>query len=116
MRPALPYVHSAPHPLTPPPPSTRLSMRSGYTLTSWDELVPQFKYLPEQPYFQILVHTTDTTRMAALLETCLAVGRPVLLNGASGVGKSAVVLDTLGKLGAKKNYMPVVSGRGWDAG
>ena len=89
-------------------------MCSGYTLTSWDELVPQFKYLPEQPYFQILVHTTDTTRMAALLETCLAVGRPVLLNGASGVGKSAVVLDTLGNLGAMKNYMPVVSGRGWD--
>jgi hypothetical protein len=36
-------------------------------------MVPQFKYQPELPYFQILVPTADTTRYAFLLKTCLEV-------------------------------------------
>ena len=69
---------------------------------------------------QILVHTVDTARYSFLLETCLEVDRPVLFTGASGVGKSAIIHDTLNRLQAAgaeakgavdgpRHYMPVVS-------
>ncbi|GAX73618.1 hypothetical protein CEUSTIGMA_g1069.t1 [Chlamydomonas eustigma] len=95
----------------------RLDIARGFALTSWAEIVPKYRYDPAQPYFQILVHTVDSIRMSALLETCLSVRRPVLFNGLSGVGKSALIRDTLERLaaqrgqagdsGAGKAYMPV---------
>ena len=100
--------------------NTPVTSLRGFCLSSWDEIVPKFKYSPAQPYFNILVHTVDSIRMASLLETCLEVGRPVLLNGTSGVGKSAVIVDTLERLALTtgqaaaegrrgSGYVPVVS-------
>ena len=54
-------------------PSSLLSYLRGFSLSSWDEIVPKFKYNSNQPYFNILVHTVDSIRMASLLETCLEV-------------------------------------------
>ena len=99
----------------------RLDSGRGFSFAPWEELVPAFKYNPAQPYFNILVHTVDSIRMAMLLESCLAVGRPVLFSGGSGVGKSAVIVDTLERLAATtgaaaaagnkggQGYVPVVS-------
>lgn len=51
--------------------------------------MPKFKYSPQLPYFQILVPTTDTTRYAFLLKTCLEVGGacPRGVGGAGGVSE-----------------------------
>eukprot|EP00967_Tisochrysis_lutea_P158235 scaffold322846_cov19-Tisochrysis_lutea.AAC.1 len=45
--------------------------KKNYSFSHWDDLVPNFVYQPALPYFQILVPTTDTTRYAFLLKTCL---------------------------------------------
>jgi hypothetical protein len=44
---------------------------------------------------QILVPTVDTVSYAALLELCVSASRPVLLTGATGVGKSVMVQAAL---------------------
>eukprot|EP00798_Chlamydomonas_sp_ICE-L_P002276 gene2276-8544_t len=107
----------------------------NFMISQWEDIVPRFKYNPTLPYFQILVHTIDTivvhtidtilvhtidtVRYSFLLETCLEVNRAVLFNGGSGVGKSAIVHDTLSRLQAEgaaakdlvdgpRHYMPVV--------
>jgi hypothetical protein len=53
--------------------------------------VPAFKFQPSQPTHSILVPTVDTCRYGSLLQGCMAAGRPVLLVGGTGVGKSAIV-------------------------
>jgi len=72
--------------------------KKNYSFSHWDDLVPNFVYQPALPYFQILVPTTDTTRYAFLLKTCLEVEHSVLFTGASGTGKTAVFLDTLSRM------------------
>ncbi|KAJ9522810.1 hypothetical protein QJQ45_019798, partial [Haematococcus lacustris] len=86
----------------------RLDPARNFAFGHWDEVVPKFKYNPATPYFQILVPTTDTTRYAFLLQACVQVHRSVLFTGASGVGKTAVVLDTLARLAPGMDLMPVV--------
>lgn len=50
-----------------------LDSKRNFAMAHWDDLVPQFKFKADLPYFQILVPTTDTTRYAFLLKTCLEV-------------------------------------------
>ena len=50
-------------------------------LRPWAAAVPAFSYSRSLPYFQMLVPTVESARMAALLEGCLAVRRPLLLVG-----------------------------------
>jgi hypothetical protein len=65
--------------------------RSSVCFSPWDALVPAFKFQPAQPTHSILVPTVDTCRYGSLLQGCMAAGRPVLLVGGTGVGKSAIV-------------------------
>jgi len=71
------------------------------------EHVPVFKYDSKQPFFTILVPTVDTVRLAALLEQSLAVNRPMLFNGTSGVGKSVMITDCLTKIKEAKSLVVV---------
>ena len=70
----------------------------GPVFTPWLSLVPPFSYDPSTPFFEILVPTVDTVRSAFLLTANLEAGRPTLLCGASGVGKSVLTQRVLGEL------------------
>eukprot|EP00762_Andalucia_godoyi_P000666 ANDGO_05308.mRNA.1 Dynein-1-beta heavy chain len=61
----------------------------------WKATVQDFTYLPEMPFFNILVPTVDTTRVRFLLDTLVRSGRNVLITGVTGVGKTVIVQDFL---------------------
>ena len=53
----------------------------------WEKIIPQFKYNPEVPFFDMLVPTMDTVRFGYLMEKLLLVKHSVLFTGTTGVGK-----------------------------
>ena len=65
---------------------------------NWSELVTEFKYDPEVPFFNILVPTADTVKYKYLFNKLLGGKRNVLLSGETGVGKSVIVGDYLSTL------------------
>lgn len=56
-------------------------------LLPWETIIPTFHYNSEQPFFEMLVPTTDTVRYGYLMEKLLSVRRSVLFTGGTGVGK-----------------------------
>lgn len=56
-------------------------------LLPWETIIPVFHYNSEQPFFEMLVPTTDTVRYGYLMEKLLSVRRSVLFTGGTGVGK-----------------------------
>ena len=54
-----------------------------------------FVYDKEASYFDLMVPTTDTTKYAFIMETLLAIERPLFFTGNSGVGKSVVIANLL---------------------
>ncbi len=54
-----------------------------------------FTYDKEASYFDLMVPTTDTTKYAFIMETLLAIERPLFFTGNSGVGKSVVIANLL---------------------
>ncbi|KAG1666392.1 hypothetical protein FOA52_006501 [Chlamydomonas sp. UWO 241] len=93
----------------------RLDASRNFGLCTWHDLVPAFTYAPKAPFASLLVHTVDTVRVAAMLETCLSVGRPLLLSGATGVGKSAVMIDVLERL-SRGTSLSMMGRAGGDTG
>ena len=71
--------------------------RELHTLVPWAEQIPSYAYDPLQSFFEILVPTADTVKYSFILRTCLAAGHNVLLTGETGVGKSVVTKDFLGR-------------------
>ncbi|KAK7929355.1 hypothetical protein WMY93_005750 [Mugilogobius chulae] len=76
-------------------------------LQPWDKIIPAFKYNTEQPFFEMLVPTTDTVRYGYLMEKLLSVQRSVLFTGDTGVGKSVVARDLLIRIQEKEGYLPI---------
>ncbi|KAA8595375.1 hypothetical protein FQN60_012510 [Etheostoma spectabile] len=76
-------------------------------LESWEKLIPSFTYNRDQPFFEMLVPTTDTVRYGYLMEKLLSVRRSVLFTGSTGVGKSVVARGLLNSIQAKAGYVPV---------
>ncbi|KAJ1555212.1 Dynein heavy chain 6, axonemal, partial [Nowakowskiella sp. JEL0078] len=74
----------------------------------WEDLVPQFKYSSETPYFQMIVPTADTVKYTYILEALLTNGYPTLFTGSTGVGKSVTIQDLLNRISKKNAYVPVV--------
>ncbi|XP_032161875.1 dynein heavy chain 11, axonemal isoform X2 [Mustela erminea] len=64
----------------------------------WAEKVPTFTMDPEVPLKRVVVPTSETTRLRYFVELLLEKGRPLMLVGNSGVGKTAFVSDTLASL------------------
>ncbi|CAK8683563.1 unnamed protein product [Clavelina lepadiformis] len=64
----------------------------------WSERVPKFEMDPDLPIQSILVHTEETTRLRYFIDLLVEKGRPVMLVGNAGCGKSLLVSDTLKKL------------------
>uniref|UniRef100_A0A8C9AK17 Dynein axonemal heavy chain 11 n=1 Tax=Prolemur simus TaxID=1328070 RepID=A0A8C9AK17_PROSS len=64
----------------------------------WTDKIPQFTMDPGVPLQTVLVHTSETTRLRYFMELLLEKGRPVMLVGSAGVGKTVFVGDTLASL------------------
>ncbi|XP_071813348.1 dynein beta chain, ciliary-like isoform X2 [Apostichopus japonicus] len=69
----------------------------------WTDRVPKFELDPEMPLQAVLVHTAETTRLRFFMDMLMARGRPVMLVGNAGLGKSVLVGDKL--LGLNDDYM-----------
>ena len=61
--------------------------------SSWNELLTEYKYDKEVPYFNILVPTPDTTKFKYIMGKLSKSGNNCLLSGETGVGKSVVFND-----------------------
>ena len=73
----------------------------------WDNILPEFKYKSEVPYFDILVPTVDTVRYGFLMEKLLGQRRAVIFTGETGVGKSVIAKGQLLNMQDKGFYLPV---------
>ncbi|XP_062296546.1 dynein axonemal heavy chain 6 [Scomber scombrus] len=76
-------------------------------LEPWEKIIPSFKYNNEQPFFEMLVPTTDTVRYGYLMEKLLSVRRSVLFTGDTGVGKSVVARGLINSIQEKEGYLPI---------
>lgn len=65
---------------------------------NWSELVTEFKYDADVPFFNILVPTNDTVKYKYLFKKLLGGSKNVLLSGETGVGKSVISGDFLSSL------------------
>uniref|UniRef100_A0A8C0IKH9 Dynein axonemal heavy chain 11 n=1 Tax=Chelonoidis abingdonii TaxID=106734 RepID=A0A8C0IKH9_CHEAB len=61
----------------------------------WTDKVPKFDMDPEIPLQAVLVHTSETTRLRYFTDLLLERGKPVMLAGNAGVGKTVFVGDRL---------------------
>ena len=77
-------------------------------MTSWEKIIPDFKYDSQVPYFDILVPTIDTVRYGFLFEKLVGVNRSVLFTGMTGVGKSVITKGCLKQLQDSNKYVGTV--------
>jgi len=61
----------------------------------WTDILTEFKYRKEVPYFNILVPTADTVKHKFLLDKLISGGFNVLISGETGVGKSVIIQEYL---------------------
>ncbi|KAI8914343.1 dynein heavy chain and region D6 of dynein motor-domain-containing protein [Gorgonomyces haynaldii] len=61
----------------------------------WTDRVPQYEFDPEIPLQAVLVHTPETTNIRYFLDVLADNGKPVLLIGNAGCGKTVLMQDKL---------------------
>lgn len=54
-------------------------------LKVWAEIIPEFLYDCNRPFFETLVPTIDTVRYGYLFEKLLSAGKPVMFTGNTGI-------------------------------
>ena len=60
------------------------------------------------PFYKIMVPTVDTLRYDFLVQSLIAIGRPILLVGPVGTGKTSVAQGVLSKLDDKQyNFLTI---------
>ncbi|XP_072930463.1 dynein axonemal heavy chain 6 isoform X2 [Epargyreus clarus] len=77
-------------------------------LKVWAEIIPEFQYDANRPFFETLVPTIDTVRYGYLFRKLLASGKPVMFTGNTGVGKTCIVAEGLGRMSATGVFIPVI--------
>ncbi|XP_067860662.1 dynein axonemal heavy chain 17-like [Heptranchias perlo] len=75
---------------------------------SWSEKVPPFELDSDSPLQAALVHTTETIRLRYFIDLMLAIGRPVMLAGNAGTGKSVLMGEKLNSLNADEYVIQAV--------
>lgn len=60
-------------------------------LKVWAEIIPEFIYDCNRPFFETLVPTIDTVRYGYLFEKLLAAGKPVMFTGSTGTHLLCIV-------------------------
>ncbi|KAM9845080.1 LOW QUALITY PROTEIN: dynein axonemal heavy chain 11-like [Aulostomus maculatus] len=71
--------------------------------TPWCEKIVPFELEPDVPLQTVLVHTPETVCLTYFMDLLLQRGKPVMLVGNAGVGKTILVSDKVAKL--KEDYM-----------
>ncbi|XP_075803650.1 dynein axonemal heavy chain 11 [Microtus pennsylvanicus] len=69
----------------------------------WTDKVPPFSMDVDAPLKTVLVHTSETTRLRYFTELLLEKGKPLMLVGNAGVGKTVFLSETLASL--SEDYM-----------
>ncbi|XP_047524724.1 dynein axonemal heavy chain 6 [Pieris napi] len=77
-------------------------------LKVWAEIIPEFLYDCNKPFFETLVPTIDTVRYGYLFEKLLSAGKPVMFTGNTGVGKTVIAAEILNKMSTSGTYIPVI--------
>ncbi|KAI9142914.1 dynein heavy chain and region D6 of dynein motor-domain-containing protein [Paraphysoderma sedebokerense] len=65
----------------------------------WSDRIPTFEFDPDVPLQSVLVHTPETTRIRYFLDLLADNGKPVLLVGNAGCGKTVLMQDKLNSYG-----------------
>uniref|UniRef100_H3ASB2 Dynein, axonemal, heavy polypeptide 9 like n=1 Tax=Latimeria chalumnae TaxID=7897 RepID=H3ASB2_LATCH len=71
--------------------------------THWSEKIPSFEMEPNAPLQTILVYTAETVCLRYFVDLLLEKGKPVMLVGNAGVGKTILVSEKVSKL--SEDYM-----------
>jgi dynein heavy chain len=69
-------------------------------------MVPEYNHDPDKPIPQVLVQTPETTRVMYWMDLFLKRGRPMMLVGGAGCGKTMLIKDRLAAL-PQDQYMNV---------
>ncbi|XP_026730807.1 dynein heavy chain 6, axonemal [Trichoplusia ni] len=77
-------------------------------LKVWAEIIPEFLYDCNKPFFETLVPTIDTVRYGYLFEKLLSCGKPVMFTGNTGVGKTVIAIEMLNKMSVGGYYIPCI--------
>ena len=72
----------------------------------WTELVTKYNYRKDEPFFNILVPTSDTVKYKYIAKKLVTNGYNLLVSGETGVGKSVIIQGFLNSLDQEK-YMSV---------
>ncbi|VVC96958.1 unnamed protein product [Leptidea sinapis] len=77
-------------------------------LKVWAEIIPEFLYDCNKPFFETLVPTIDTVRYGYLFQKLLGAGKPVMFTGNTGVGKTVIAAEILNRMAVDGIYIPVI--------
>ncbi|XP_026758308.2 dynein axonemal heavy chain 6 [Galleria mellonella] len=77
-------------------------------LRVWADIIPEFIYDCNKPFFETLVPTIDTVRYGYLFEKLLGAGKPVMFTGSTGVGKTCIAAEILKRMSATGYYIPII--------
>ncbi|XP_078083834.1 dynein axonemal heavy chain 11 [Mustelus asterias] len=64
----------------------------------WTEKIPKFEMEPDAPLQDVLVHTQETVALKYFIDLLVQKGKPVMLVGNAGVGKTILVSEEISKL------------------
>ncbi|GCB73974.1 hypothetical protein scyTo_0003058 [Scyliorhinus torazame] len=66
--------------------------------TPWTEKIPKFEMELDAPLQDVLVHTKETVALKYFIDLLVQKGKPVMLVGNAGVGKTILVSEEISKL------------------
>ncbi|XP_026666919.1 dynein heavy chain 6, axonemal [Ceratina calcarata] len=79
----------------------------SHRLDIWADIMPEFRYDSEVPFFDILVPTVDTVRFGYLMKKLVEINKPVFFTGDTGVGKSVITKVVLKDLEDTQLWVPI---------
>ncbi|CAL7933549.1 unnamed protein product [Xylocopa violacea] len=78
-----------------------------HRLDVWTDIMSEFKYDSEMPFFDILVPTVDTVRFGYMMKKLVEINKSVFFTGDTGVGKSVITKVVLNDLEHSQLWVPI---------
>jgi dynein heavy chain len=82
---------------------------TDYEWKPWSNLVEPYRRDPEEQLSNVTVQTADTVRMSFLMSLFIDHGKPVMLVGTSGTGKTNLIMSKLQKLDSNNVIFRVIA-------
>nr|XP_034190797.1 dynein heavy chain 6, axonemal [Osmia lignaria] len=79
----------------------------AHRLDIWQDIMPEFLYDSDVPFFDILVPTVDTVRFGYVMKKLVKANKPVFFTGDTGVGKSVITKVVLKSLEESHVWVPI---------